>query len=63
MSLLLKYGGPKVSFVVGLLVVLVALGSLFRIREFTVRDFGGWIVMVMLGVSCLAVSRNAMKRD
>jgi hypothetical protein len=62
MNLLLKYGGPYVNFGVGLVIVCGCVGSLFRIRHFTLRDVLGLIVVLVIGISCLAVSHSAMRR-
>ena len=62
MNLLLKRGGPYVNFAVGLLFICGGIGSLFRAKHFTLRDVLGLIVVLVIGICCLAVGRSAMKR-
>lgn len=62
MNLLLKYGGPKVSLVVGYIFICIAIGGLFSTEPRTVKYWLGLIVVVVLGVSCLANGRNSIKR-
>ena len=60
--MLLKCGGPYVNFAVGLILICGAIGSVFRAKHFTLRDVGGLIVVLIIGISCLAVSHSAIKR-
>jgi hypothetical protein len=62
MNLLLKYGGPKVSLVVGYIFICAAIGGLFSTEQRTVKYWLGLIVLVVLGVSCLANGRNSIRR-
>jgi hypothetical protein len=62
MNLLLKVGGPKVSLIVGYIFICIAIGGLFSTEERTVKYWLGLIVVVVLGVSCLANGRNSIKR-
>jgi hypothetical protein len=62
MTLLLKYGGPKVNLVIGFIFICVAIGGLFSTEPRTAKYWLGLIVVVVLGVSFLANGRNSIKR-
>ncbi len=62
MSLLLKYGGPKVSLIVGFICICAAIGDLFSTEQWTAKYWLRLIVLVVLGVSCLANGRNSIRR-
>jgi hypothetical protein len=64
MNLLLKYGGPKVNFMFGLLLLFAFIGGLVKLIEhFSWRAAIGEIFLLVFAASCLAVSREGMRRD
>jgi tetrahydromethanopterin S-methyltransferase subunit E len=64
MNLLLKYGGPKANFAFGLLFVFASIaGVAGLIQHFTWRGAIAVVMLIVFAASCLAVSREGMRRD
>jgi hypothetical protein len=61
MNLLLKYGGPWVSVVVGFCCVCAAVGGLFSPKHLTTRSWLGLILVALLGIACLASAGKGLR--